>query len=108
MTVHVNNAANQQEIYENVDILTDRIIASRDVFIRRRNGEIPANRDLSNHFREQDITRVLSELNVFSLNVMTNTGSWPPAPGEEILPRDYIGQNEFLLPKIPSIKYSNM
>ena len=24
---------------------------------------------------------------------MANTGSWPQAPGQEILPRDFIGQN---------------
>ncbi len=97
---------NQQEKDESIKFLTNRIIASRNVLIRRRNGVIPDQGYLSYHFREQDITRVLSELNVFSLNVMKNTGGWPPAPGEEILPRDYIGQNEFLLPEIP--KYSNM
>jgi hypothetical protein len=103
---HVNNAVKQQETNESIKILIDRIIDSRNIFIRRRNGVIPANRDLSDNFKELDIYKLLLELKMFSINVMANTGSWPQALYEEILPRDFIGPNEFLLPSIPKIKYS--
>jgi hypothetical protein len=106
MIKHVDNAVKQQEIDESIKILIDRIIESRNIFIRRRNGVIPANRDLSDNFKELDIYKLLLELKMFSINVMANTGGWPQAPGEEILPRDFIGQNRFLLPTIPKIKYS--
>jgi len=108
MIEHVNNAARQQEICESIKILIDRIIVSRNIFIRRRNGVVPANRDLSDNFKEVDIYKLLLELKIFSINVMAITGSWPQAPGDEILPRDFIGPNEFLLPAIPKTKYSNM
>jgi hypothetical protein len=105
MIKHGNNAVKQQEIDENVDILVDRIIDSRNIFIRRRQGVIPANRDLSDNFKELDIYKLLIKLNKSSINVMVNTGSWPQAPGDEILPRDFIGKNEFPLPEIYQ-KYS--
>ena len=105
MIKHVNNAVKQQEIDESIKIIIDRIVDSRNIFIRRRNGVIPANRDLSDNFKEADIYKLLLVLKIFSINVMANTGSWPQAPGEEILPRDFIGQNKFLLPEIPKRVY---
>ena len=108
MIKHVNNAVKQQEIDESIKIIIDRIVDSRNIFIRRRNGVIPANRDLSDNFKEADIYKLLLELKIFSINVMANTGSWPQAPGEEILPRDFIGQNKFLLPEIPKRVYREL
>jgi hypothetical protein len=105
MIEHVNNAVKQQEINESIKIIIDRIIDSRNIFIRRRNGVIPPNRDLSDNIKELDIYKLLLELKMFSINVMANTGSWPQAPGEEILPRDFIGKNEFLLPTISKKVY---
>ncbi len=107
MIKHVNNAARQQEKDESIKILIERIIDSRNIFIKRRNGVIPENGDLSDNFKEADIKNLLKKLNKFSINVMANTGSWPQAPYEEILPRNSIGPNEFLLPSIPNIVYSN-
>jgi hypothetical protein len=105
MIKHVNNAVKQQEIDENVDILINRIIDSRNIFIRRRGDVIPANGDLSDNFKELDIYKLLLKLKMFSINVMANTGSWPQAPGDEILPRSFIGPSEFLLPEIPKRVY---
>jgi hypothetical protein len=105
MIKHVNNAVKQQEINESIKIIIERIIDSRNIFIRRRNGVIPPNRDLSDNIKELDIYKLLLELKMFSINVMANTGSWPQAPGEEILPRDFIGQNKFLLAEIPKRVY---
>ena len=105
MIKHVNDAVQQQETFKNVNILVDRIIDSRNIFIRRRGDVIPANGDLSDNFKELDIYKLLLKLKMFSINVMANTGSWPQAPGEEILPRSFIGPSEFLLPEIPKRVY---
>ena len=108
MIEHVDNACVcERERHEQTGTLLKRIIEARNVFIRRQNG---GNDDLIvgeyndlpelDSFKRVDLKRLLAKMNIFNLNVMVNTGAWPAAPGEEILPRDFIGPNEFGLPEI--------
>ena len=107
MIEHVNQACvYERERHEQIGTLLKRIIDARNVFIRRRNGgnDLIAS-DYSDlpeldAFKRVDLKKLLAKLNIFNLNVMVNTGAWPATPGEEILPRDFIGQNEFCLPEI--------
>jgi hypothetical protein len=107
MIEHVENACVcERERHEQTGTLLKRIIDARNVFIRRRNdgndlivGEYNDLPELDS-FKRVDLKRLLAKMNIFNLNVMVNTGAWPAAPGEEILPRDFIGPNEFGLPEI--------
>ena len=96
----------ERERHEQIGTLLKRIIDARNVFIRRRNGGndliVSEYSDLPelDAFKRVDLKKLLAKLNIFNLNVMVNTGGWPAAPGEEILPHDFIGQNEFCLPEI--------
>ena len=104
MIDHVNKAIDEHERLEQMNTLITRIIDARDRFKRIKNNH----KDLTESFKENDLKNVLSKLNIFSLNVMINTGSWPGAPREEILPRDFMGPKEFTLPDVSflhKIKY---
>ena len=99
MIKHVNNAVLQLERLEpaNIDTLFDRIISARN---RLNPDDNSSSKDLTGQFKEADVKNLLGEMSRFTLNAMTQTGAWPRAPGNEILPRAFIGQSEFLLPEI--------
>ena len=109
MIEHVKKAIDQREQCQPAksDLLFKRIVEARDRIDRPTNPNLN-NKDLTSTFKELDINNILDELSIFSINVMIATGIWPNAPGEEILPRDFIGRNEFWLPannENVSIKY---
>ena len=99
MIKHVNNAVLLVERLEpaNIDTLFDRIISARN---RLNPDDNSSSKDLTGQFKEADVKNLLGEMSLFTLNAMTQTGAWPRAPGNEILPRAFIGQSEFLLPEI--------